>query len=162
MTTNRLETMDPAFQSRIQMAIEYPTLSIGTRRKIWINIINTVEDEDSREELLEEIDFLKRLDLNGRQIQNVVRLAQSLAMGRSSSASGKDGSFKRRGSTVGGKTKGSLGMSHIRKVVDETSNFQQYFKGRKEVNRGQLRVNIQGQGQGHQRGLSREEGEDDD
>jgi hypothetical protein len=160
MTTNRLETMDPAFQSRIQMAIEYPTLSIGTRRKIWTNIINAVEDEDSREELLEEIDFLKRLDLNGRQIQNVVRLAQSLAMGRSSSASGKDGSFKRRGSMGGGKTKVSLGMSHIRKVVDETSNFQQYFKGRKEVHRGQLRVNIQGQG--HQRGLSREEGEDDD
>ena len=160
MTTNRLETMDPAFQSRIQMAIEYQALSTVTRRKIWTNIINAMEDEDSREELLEEIDYLKRLDLNGRQIQNVFRLAQSLAMGRSSSASGKGGSSKRRESTGERKTKASLSISHIRKVVDEMSNFQQYFKGRKEVNRGQLRVNIQGQG--HQRGPSREEDEDDE
>lgn len=132
MTTNRLETMDVAFQSRIQMAIEYKSLSVAARRKIWTNMINRVDDEDAREELLEELDFLKRQDLNGREIQNVVRVAQSLALGRGNGeGDGRGGSFER------------LSIRHIRKALDQTLSFQQYFKSRKEVSKSRLQVNMQ-------------------
>jgi hypothetical protein len=135
MTTNRLETMDVAFQSRVHMAIEYKPLSVAARRKIWTNIINRVSDGEAREELLDEIDSLKRLDLNGREIQNAMSVAQSLAMGWSNR---KDGG--RRG------TAERLNVVHIKKVLDETSKFQRYFKSRKEVSRSYLRAHIQGQG----------------
>lgn len=139
MTTNRLATMDEAFQSRIQMAIEYKSLSSAARRKIWTNVINRVEDEDAREELLEELDYLKRLDLNGREIQNVLKVAQSLALGRDD----RYGDGKRG---IVGQKKMRLNISHVRKAAEEALDLQQYFKGRKELSRSQLRVNIQGQG----------------
>jgi hypothetical protein len=149
MTTNRLETMDIAFQSRIQMAIEYKPLSTVTRRKIWTNIINRVEDEESREELLEELDYLRRLDLNGREILNVIKVAQSMALG----SSGSDG---RRLGNVEQKEE-RLNIAHIKRAVDEVLNFQKYFKDKKEHSKSQLRVNIQGK-----RKARRDDDESDD
>jgi hypothetical protein len=136
MTTNRLETMDIAFQSRVQMAIEYKSLSTVTRRKIWTNIINQVEDEESREELFEKLDYLRRLDLNGREILNVMKVAQPMALG----SSGSDG---RRLGTVEQK-EARLNIAHVKKAVDEVLNFQKYFKDKKELSKSQLQVNIQG------------------
>jgi hypothetical protein len=46
-----------------------------------------VEDEESREELLERLDYLRWLDLNGREILNVMKVAQSMALG----STGSDG-----------------------------------------------------------------------
>ncbi|KAH9206633.1 P-loop containing nucleoside triphosphate hydrolase protein, partial [Leptodontidium sp. 2 PMI_412] len=80
MTTNRIGTMDHAFQSRIQFAAEYTTLSTTTRRKIWKVFIERLENDDSRDDLLDNMDYLKDLKLNGRQIRNTMKLAQSLAI----------------------------------------------------------------------------------
>jgi len=80
MTTNRIGTMDVAFQSRMQLAIEYPSLTTATRGKIWEMFIKRLEDRDSREELLDDVNNLKKLDLNGRQIRNAMQLAQSMAL----------------------------------------------------------------------------------
>ncbi len=137
MTTNRLETMDVAFRSRIQMAIEYKSFSKVTRRKIWTNIINRVKDEETREELLDELDYLKGLDLNGREIQNVVKMAQSTALGYRDSSNGKRiGDIERK--------QARLNISHIKKAVDEVVSFHEYFEGQKNRSRSQLQVNMQG------------------
>jgi hypothetical protein len=144
MTTNRLKFMDAAFQSRIQMAIEYKPLSVVTRRKIWTNIIKRVNDKEAREELLEELDYLKRLDLNGREVQNIMRVAQSLALGRSDSHdAGLSGTVELK--------KGRLNISHIKKVAEEALSFQQYFKDGKETSQAQLAVHMQGRGKASRR-----------
>ncbi|ERF68995.1 hypothetical protein EPUS_06682 [Endocarpon pusillum Z07020] len=155
MTTNRLETMDVAFRSRIQMAIEYKSFSKATRRKIWSNIINRVKDEESREELLEELDYLKGLDLNGREIQNVVKMAQSMALGISHSSSGKiKGTVERK--------QACLNISHIKKAADEALSFQKYFKDQKEVSRSHLQVNIQGKRKGQRNNHESDDESDDE
>lgn len=145
--------MDIAFRSRIQMAIEYKSFSKVTRRKIWTNIINRVKDEESREELLEELNYLKGLDLNGREIQNVVKVAQSMALGFRDSSNGKrKGTIERK--------QAHLNISHIKKAADEVVSFQKYFKGQKDLSRSQLQVNIQGKR--NARGIDHESDDESD
>jgi SpoVK/Ycf46/Vps4 family AAA+-type ATPase len=136
MTTNRMKTMDAAFESRIQVAIEYKTLSVVTRRKIWTMFIHRLEDADSREELLEELDYLKRQELNGRQIRNVMKVAESLALARALDASERSGEVKPT----------RVDITHVRRALDETLGFQHYFEGRKDMSRGLLKVSLQGSG----------------
>jgi len=122
MTTNRVDTMDVAFQSRIQVAIEYKHLNIGSRRKIWGMFINKLEDADAREELLDEMEYLKKSNMNGRQIRSVMRVSESLAK--------NDG-------------RGHISVAHVKRAL-ETASLQEYFEGRKEVSRRNLRVSLQG------------------
>ncbi|KAI4744058.1 P-loop containing nucleoside triphosphate hydrolase protein [Aureobasidium sp. EXF-12298] len=44
LTTNRVSTFDPAFQSRIHISIDYPELSPDSRRKIWENFLGRHND----------------------------------------------------------------------------------------------------------------------
>ncbi|KAJ4290061.1 hypothetical protein N0V88_006565 [Collariella sp. IMI 366227] len=77
MTTNRVDDIDAAFQSRIHVSIEYPDLTSASRRTIWTNFVKgstlktTLTDKDIAE--------LAELKLNGRQIKNVLKTAQLLA-----------------------------------------------------------------------------------
>ncbi|KAL2258743.1 hypothetical protein VTK26DRAFT_7813 [Humicola hyalothermophila] len=77
MTTNRVEDIDAAFQSRIHVSIEYPDLTAASRRAIWANFLrgsnlrSSLTDKDIAE--------LAELKLNGRQIKNVLKTAQLLA-----------------------------------------------------------------------------------
>ncbi|WQF82149.1 Putative AAA+ ATPase domain, ATPase, AAA-type, core [Colletotrichum destructivum] len=77
MTTNRVGNIDPAFQSRIHVSLEYPDLTAESRRLIWGNFLKgaTLESEVSDEDVAE----LAALPLNGRQIKNVLKTAQLLA-----------------------------------------------------------------------------------
>lgn len=138
MTTNRLGTMDHAFQSRIQYATEYTALSTVTRRKIWKLFIERQENLDSREELLEDMDYLKKLDLNGRQIRNAMKLALSLALQESSEVSGEmlDHEMKMA----------PLKKRHVRQAAKEMLSLQQYFNKRKESSQEEI-----GAGLGDQR-----------
>ncbi|KAI0014216.1 P-loop containing nucleoside triphosphate hydrolase protein [Xylariaceae sp. FL0662B] len=74
MTTNRVEAIDPAFQSRIHLTIQYPSLGIDARRQIW-------ERFASKGSSLQPRDFseLQSIDVNGRDIKNLVKTAQLLA-----------------------------------------------------------------------------------
>jgi ATPase family associated with various cellular activities (AAA) len=80
MTTNRADNIDAAFQSRIHVSIEYPELAVGSRRQIWTGLIKT----SSVSHKLGDVDFdeLAQLPLNGRQIKNILRSAQLLALRR--------------------------------------------------------------------------------
>lgn len=77
LTTNRSDSIDPAFQSRIDMKIEYGDLTNDSRKKIWANLIQR-STKDSLP-MNTNYDELATHPLNGRQIKNAVKLAVMLA-----------------------------------------------------------------------------------
>ncbi|KAF2654956.1 ATPase [Lophiostoma macrostomum CBS 122681] len=76
LTTNRVENMDPAFQSRIHVHLKYKDLSNQSRRQIWSSFLEKMPSNFSDGELEE----LAGVMLNGRQIKNLVKTAQLLAL----------------------------------------------------------------------------------
>ncbi|KAJ3031884.1 hypothetical protein HK097_005402, partial [Rhizophlyctis rosea] len=77
LTTNRVRTFDPAFESRVTVALHYPDLDFEARKQVWRNLMGRVKVEVEGEI---DYDRLARRELNGRQIKNAVRLA--VALGR--------------------------------------------------------------------------------
>lgn len=77
LTTNRVATFDDAFKSRIHVPLRYGGLNALSRGTIWKNFFNRVPGgvDVTEDELLQ----LSRHELNGRQIKNIVRTAESLA-----------------------------------------------------------------------------------
>lgn len=73
LTTNRVRDFDPAFFSRISIALRYEGLDQSARQQVWINLLAAAGIDG-----LDPVS-LSKLDLNGRQIKNTIRLAQSLA-----------------------------------------------------------------------------------
>ncbi|KAK4971110.1 hypothetical protein LTR66_011517 [Elasticomyces elasticus] len=117
LTTNRVNTFDAAFQSRIHISLDYPELSKESRRTVWRNFLaqhnvaqaSAAEREKTRAASLAEVDGRERqeealaaklratqphaieerhlrelsaMDMNGRQIKNVLKTAQLLASRR--------------------------------------------------------------------------------
>ncbi|KAK3941972.1 ATPase [Diplogelasinospora grovesii] len=82
MTTNRVDNIDAAFQSRIHVSLDYPDLTAEARHAIWKNFLTTttLETDVSDDDIAE----LAELHLNGRQIKNVLKTAQLLASRRKS------------------------------------------------------------------------------
>lgn len=80
LTTNRVETFDEAFQSRIHMGIRYDNLQAKARKKIWMHHVGKVEamaDDKEKEERkpFSEGDFeeLSKRNMNGRQVRTELR-----------------------------------------------------------------------------------------
>ncbi|KAK5074787.1 hypothetical protein LTR64_000992 [Lithohypha guttulata] len=110
LTTNRVEVFDDAFVSRIHLSLRYGELSSKARKAIWKTFITKVKDaegmkiEDIQDKDLED---LSRRALNGRQIKNIVRAAQALAIHEDV----------------------ALGLAHIRTVLDVAQTFERDLKG---------------------------------
>ncbi|TKA79105.1 hypothetical protein B0A49_01828 [Cryomyces minteri] len=77
LTTNRVDTFDAAFQSRIHISLDYPELSSDSRRMVWKNFLAQAGREHSITET--QLDQLSLMNMNGRQIKNVLKTAQLLA-----------------------------------------------------------------------------------
>ena len=82
LTTNRVETFDPAFQTRITAAIKYEKLDVASRTAVWHNLIVASGHETCLKDKGGDVDVevLGQYELNGRSIKNALRLALSLAM----------------------------------------------------------------------------------
>ena len=116
LTTNRITSMDPAFQSRVQMALPYDVLGQSQREKIWRSLLNTVlVDVASVDKLAIERDLprLSGYSLNGRQIRNALRLATLLALDDLSS-------------------EGRVQLKHIEQAMSEVLQFQEFFQDTKK------------------------------
>lgn len=86
LTTNRVKNMDAAFQSRIHLSLEYPNLEASAREAIWngflsraVKLASSTSDEAAHEVTKGEVKQLAQLDLNGRQIKNVLKSSNLLA-----------------------------------------------------------------------------------
>lgn len=76
LTTNRVRSIDPAFESRITIAVRYESLDLDARSKVWSAQLDSVSALASTDI---DVNALAQQDLNGRQIKNVVQLALCLA-----------------------------------------------------------------------------------
>ncbi len=83
LTTNRANELDSAFKSRISISIEYNELDKLSRQQIWSNLIKVAKIELSEDDIKE----LSDIQMNGRQIKNSIRMAQSLAIDKNESVS---------------------------------------------------------------------------
>ncbi|PHH89222.1 hypothetical protein CDD83_6475 [Cordyceps sp. RAO-2017] len=78
MTSNRADTIDRAFHSRIHLTLHYPDLDLEAKEHIWRHLASHARPGDGVTDDL--FRRLARLPLNGRQIKNVVRIATLLAV----------------------------------------------------------------------------------
>ncbi|KAJ3348972.1 hypothetical protein HDU91_006441 [Kappamyces sp. JEL0680] len=76
LTTNRVTEFDPAFESRVTIALKYDSLTEAARTQVWRNLIGRLSVP------VKEIAYplLGQYILNGRQIKNALRLAVALAL----------------------------------------------------------------------------------
>ena len=110
LTTNRVETFDEAFVSRIHLSLRYGELSMKAKKTVWKMFIQRVKDsQDMEVEEITEEDFnaLAKRNINGRQIKNLTRAAQALAVHE-----GKP-----------------MGMTHIKRVLDVAESFVTDLRG---------------------------------
>lgn len=110
LTTNRVETFDEAFRSRIHMGIKYDDLTAKARKEIWKHHIGKVVRMEGQESVLfkeEDIEHLSHKVLNGRQIKNNVATAQSIALAE----------------------KEAFSIKHIRRVTDVQEDFENDMRG---------------------------------
>ncbi|KAF2479498.1 P-loop containing nucleoside triphosphate hydrolase protein [Neohortaea acidophila] len=110
LTTNRVETFDDAFQSRIHIALRYNELNQKARKAVWKMFLDKVKDMEGLDAVAfsdSELDILSRNQLNGRQIKNLVRTAQALALNE----------------------KEKLTMEHIKRVIEVAESFGHDLRG---------------------------------
>ncbi|KAI9715935.1 MAG: hypothetical protein M1828_000523 [Chrysothrix sp. TS-e1954] len=110
LTTNRVETFDDAFQSRIHVALRYGELTVKAKKSVWkmfLDKVRKMEDVQTVEWAESDFDTLARRSMNGRQIKNAVRTAQALAVNERS----------------------PLNMEHIKRVLDVAESFEMDLKG---------------------------------
>jgi hypothetical protein len=77
LTTNRVESIDPAFQSRVHCALKYDALNNEGRLAIWSDILQHSGIQDASKSGID-LSALAAHPLNGRQIKNVLQLALAL------------------------------------------------------------------------------------
>ena len=73
LTTNRVETFDDAFQSRIHLAIRYGDLTTKAKRSVWKMFLEKVQSKEGVQTAKftdKDFDVLSRHNLNGRQVRN--------------------------------------------------------------------------------------------
>jgi ATP-dependent 26S proteasome regulatory subunit len=80
LTTNRIETMDLAFDSRVDIRLHYPALNSLARCQVWSNFVAKLPGGSTI--TAEELDKLSQLELNGRQIKSAMKTAHLLASGK--------------------------------------------------------------------------------
>ncbi|KAI1418424.1 AAA family ATPase [Hypoxylon sp. FL1857] len=78
LTTNRIECIDPAFESRIDIILGYKDLTRDTRRQIWSNFIRRLPPE-AVSISSEAIEDLSGWSLNGRQIKSSIKTGWTLS-----------------------------------------------------------------------------------
>ncbi|KAI1092199.1 hypothetical protein F5B19DRAFT_483427 [Rostrohypoxylon terebratum] len=110
LTTNRVQTFDDAFQSRIHIALRYDDLDTKAKKaifKIFVERARAVAGVDLTPFDDDDYTSLARHSLNGRQIKNTIGTAQALAVNKGE----------------------PLSMRHIREVLNVQQNFEQDLKG---------------------------------
>lgn len=102
LTTNRPGDIDDAFKNRIHVSILYSMPDAEARVSIWKNLLTRKREKMSLDKSWTESEFqtLGDLEVNGRDIRNLIRIAYGYAKSK----------------------KTDLGVRHVRLVIKHTSN----------------------------------------
>ena len=79
LTSNRVDSLDPAFKTRITLALRYEQLDQPGRNQVWLNLLDASGQGEAVENGLIDTTVLSEKPLNGREIKNAIRLAMALA-----------------------------------------------------------------------------------
>jgi hypothetical protein len=81
LTSNRVDSLDPAFQTRITLSLSYDNLDAVGRAQIWNNLLEKsgIITDNPDSSLMIDTMALASFPLNGREIKNALRLALALA-----------------------------------------------------------------------------------
>ncbi|KAK0628680.1 P-loop containing nucleoside triphosphate hydrolase protein [Bombardia bombarda] len=80
LTTNRLQAFDEAVLSRVHLASRYEPLKLEARVAVWKYFVDQVRTKHGRPAFSRDvIASLAKHEINGREIRNIVFLAQSMA-----------------------------------------------------------------------------------
>lgn len=80
LTTNRLDSLDPAFESRLDFSFAYGHLDPSTRKQIWQIFTEKASSNGNTVEVSEaEMDQLSMLEVNGRRIKAIMKLCNLTA-----------------------------------------------------------------------------------
>ncbi|KAK5936733.1 hypothetical protein PMZ80_010996 [Knufia obscura] len=108
LTTNRVQTIDEAFASRIHMPLRYNELNESARKKVWTgHLTKAVTKHGGARCSVDDLDRLARKKLNGREITNVTSTALAMAA--------FDGTVLR--------------VSYLEQAMELSKQFQSDFKG---------------------------------
>ncbi|KAI9171699.1 ATPase family AAA domain-containing protein [Paramyrothecium foliicola] len=119
LTTNRVRSFDPAFLSRIHVALHYKSLRDEDRERIWVNNFDRLERESAGKvhvsvaarDLVWSGAEVRCLQWNGREIRNAMQTALALAeFDASDECSDKI----------------LIGEKHIKAVVKMSKDFRDY------------------------------------
>ena len=79
LTTNRVDNIDAAFQSRIHVSMQYNELSAASRKHVWNNFLTASSKAGKHKFSEKDLSRLANYKMNGREIKNVLKTAQLLA-----------------------------------------------------------------------------------
>ncbi|KAK7757947.1 hypothetical protein SLS62_000325 [Diatrype stigma] len=146
LTSNRVETFDSAFTSRIHVALHYRPLTDGDREQIWQHGFERLERDSggrarvgvaAREYAYASAD-LRRLRWNGREIRNALQTAVALAEADASAgAPDYDGGASARRSSNAAAAAAGMGVGagvaivtdkHLRYVVKMSRGFKDFLR----------------------------------
>lgn len=115
LTTNRINSIDIAVQSRIHLAIRYSDLTKEQKQNIFQLFLKQLEPDsiNNHEKIIEYVnEYGSDYKLNGRQIRNVVSSALSLARSTAKERNGDD----------------RLTVDHLKEVLYVTRDFQEQLE----------------------------------
>mmetsp|Transcript_30278 Transcript_30278/g.73700 ORF Transcript_30278/g.73700 Transcript_30278/m.73700 type:complete len:1058 (-) Transcript_30278:143-3316(-) len=78
LTSNRIDSIDPAFKTRITLSLKYEQLDVSGREMIWNNLLLS-SGVDAMSNSINTGILASSFVLNGREIKNALRLALALA-----------------------------------------------------------------------------------
>lgn len=117
LTTNRIQVFDPAFKSRIHLAIKYPPLNKRHRQTLWKSLLARAIVGELPPVVTDlELASLKDKGLNGRQVKNVVRIASTLASNHGI----------------------PVNVTHLRSALKVMQTFDRDFENPRSENRGNI------------------------
>lgn len=129
LTTNRVESFDPAFTSRIHVALHYRRLSDADRARIWANNFDRLERDSAgkvfilpgaKDYVFEQdgdgVDEMGKLRWNGREIRNALQTAVALAETEA---------------VEEGLERVAVAERHLRQVVKMSRGFKEFLRKRR-------------------------------
>lgn len=144
LTTNRVETFDEAFQSRIHIALKYNDLDRKAKRIIWGTFLDMVareeltlvgeDNEDEAERLEVAVNGVADADTNkDANLRQIVTKAELDGLARHELNGRQIKNVVRTAQALASSMEEALSMKHLTRVLEVTQEFEHDLKGTGQI-----------------------------